>query len=604
MKHLYQIGDAPKTGLVVRNILEGGMGVIYVLQHEQQTEPSIVFKSFDSSLFMSEKTLARFQRESLIWFMLLPHPNIVNVASFEMNGGMPYLIMEYLPGGNLRERMRSGSMDLQSGLRIALQFCEGMIFLQGSGGIVHRDIKPENILFSKEDVLKISDLGLASALATAAIEEVKESAVDKASSDSMLTQAGAIMGTLPYMAPEQFDEFHTLTVSADVYAFGVVLYEMLAGQHPFDAISVREMAHAHRKLTPPPLATHQPGIPAEIEAVVMQCLAKKPQDRFASFNELSDALQTFCHKNGLQHLIPERITRSDLEAKLDSSDWSNRGYAFKQLGKLTESLASYYKGIELAKKERQANPNEPGSDTMAMLYNNLGVALGIADKTAESKAAFQDALKEKPDFSAALFHLAEHAFLEGKTEEGLAIFRKTFAADDSADFKLKYIRKCYELDRKDEFEEHFSSILNSGKLSASQLLHLGCSYDDMYMDFQVALRCFDHMIKIQPDYASAWYNKGVAHHRAENREEAVKCYKKTLELDHDHSLARCYLGIILWRSGNLKEASWQLNKFLASASDSPIRTILLSIIQLQEMGMPADMLLEKLDRPLGIKHSL
>src|SRR5260370_1325725 len=273
---------------------------------------------------MTPEGRERIQRESLIWISLLPHPNIVKALSFEFDGGLPKLMLEYIGGGSLRDLLRKNAPTLHQFLRIATEFCEGMIFLAESDGIVHRDIKPENILLSIEGGVKITDFGLASAFRGSDGRLIGGDSSIRSGRSSQENAEKSFGGTLPYMAPEQFVSFHTADRRADIYGFGVVMYEMLVGRLPFNHTSVDRMMRAHQRASPPPLGQH---IPSKLREIVMKCLAKEPSERFESFQALSGRLKDFCRQNGFDTSIAGHYSAEKLEETLDSVDWTRRVYA-------------------------------------------------------------------------------------------------------------------------------------------------------------------------------------------------------------------------------------------------------------------------------------
>ena len=189
----YQIGDQPKQGSVVKDIRYGGMGIVYILEMRFAEMPrggelKYAMKSCDAERLMGDEGMARIQQESLVWLSLAPHPNVVKALSFEIDGGLPVLMLEYADGGNLRDRLIQGPPPLPEFLRIASEFCEGMTFLAESRRIVHRDIKPENVLFMRDGRLKITDFGLAIAFGPS---------TEGRDGDKSGTRSGLIEGTIP-----------------------------------------------------------------------------------------------------------------------------------------------------------------------------------------------------------------------------------------------------------------------------------------------------------------------------------------------------------------------------------------------------------------------
>ena len=201
----------------------------------------------------------------------LDHPNIVKVFDFQVEGGTAYVAMEYVPGV-LRGEMQPGTpISPGRAVELAIQVCGAMAHAH-QHGVVHRDIKPQNILLTEDGTVKVSDFGVARALAS-----------------STRSRTGSIMGTPQYMAPEQW-ESGRLDGRLDQYALGIVLYEMLTGTLPFQGESMAALFVQHREAPVPPIPGHL-DVPRAVEDVVRRALEKSPEDRFADAEAMATALE-------------------------------------------------------------------------------------------------------------------------------------------------------------------------------------------------------------------------------------------------------------------------------------------------------------------------
>jgi serine/threonine protein kinase len=269
MMQRYQVGDEPKKGLVVTEVIPGGMGIIYVVEFTHGgASIKRAIKSCDVERALAPDFRAKFERESLLWISLPPHPRVVKAISFEFDGGLPNLSMEYMPGGNLRDRMRNRPLRLADCLRIAVEFCDGMRFLADHNKILHLDIKPENVLFDENDHVKITDFGLARAFGDHSGKERASRFLPSWAAPAR-RELHVIAGTLPYMAPEQLSGGSVLDTRTDVYAFGVMLYEMLAARRPFDALDALGYKRAIAKSSIAPLPDE---VPERLRELVLRCL--------------------------------------------------------------------------------------------------------------------------------------------------------------------------------------------------------------------------------------------------------------------------------------------------------------------------------------------
>ncbi len=192
-----------------------------------------------------------------------------------------FLVMEYIEGDTLARRLEDGALPVPLALRVAIQIADALDHAHRHG-VVHRDLKPSNIMLTR-DSAKLLDFGLAK------LRE-RDEEVQTDATRSALTDAGTILGTVPYMAPEQI-EGHDVDARTDVFSFGVVLYEMLSGRRPFEGDSRASIMAAIVAAEPPALSALQPRIPASLEQVILRCLAKDPDDRWQTARDLAAQLR-------------------------------------------------------------------------------------------------------------------------------------------------------------------------------------------------------------------------------------------------------------------------------------------------------------------------
>ncbi len=231
-------------------------------------------------LASDESFLERFRREAIA-AARLTHPNVVGTFDTGSDNGVAYIVMELVDGHTLDEVLaRHGSLRPERAVHIAAQVAAALDYAHHHG-IVHRDVKPGNILICDDDRVKVADFGIAKA-AVRPDGERPSAAVD-------LTQSGAVVGTAKYLSPEQVNG-DAVDGRADIYALGVVLYEMLCGRPPF--VGETDVAVALQHASAAPLSPRQlrPGIPRPLEGVVLRCLAKSPNDRYPNAAALQSAL--------------------------------------------------------------------------------------------------------------------------------------------------------------------------------------------------------------------------------------------------------------------------------------------------------------------------
>jgi serine/threonine protein kinase len=349
------VGDWIADRYEVFEIHRGGMGLVYIA-HDHRGGPdrcTVALKTLRPELRLDPDKAARFADECRLWIRLGRHPNIVQAFAVEMVDGRPHVVLELVTGGDLRGWIGQPRLTLPQALRFAVEFCNGMEQALRAGMECHRDIKPANLLVTHDATLKITDFGLARVRAEilADVEQPialdddvapqpilwtdprdprgperakapisgtdtesrpavdgprpdphYEETIDWAEAQREMlrlspqhqTHSGLLLGTLPYMAPEQFADPRLADHRCDIYAFGAVLFEMLAGYRPFAGPTLARFHRQHCRYDPPPLV---PAIPkryrkhaTSLEEIVRRCMRKVPDERYVSFAHIRHEL--------------------------------------------------------------------------------------------------------------------------------------------------------------------------------------------------------------------------------------------------------------------------------------------------------------------------
>ncbi len=259
---------------IEREIGRGGMATVYLAQdrkHDRQVAVKVLHPELSASLGSD-----RFLREIKV-AARLSHPHIVSLHDSGQVGELLYYVMPYIEGESLRQRLnREKQLPLDEALEIA-RHVAGALGYAHSTGVVHRDIKPENVMLHQGEAV-VTDFGIAKAVTSAAGQN--------------LTQTGSTVGTPAYMSPEQASGDADVDGRSDVYSLGCVLFEMLAGRHPFEATTAQAILVKHLTQPVPSLRAVRAGLPEGLERTVTRALAKAPGDRFATATELAQALHT------------------------------------------------------------------------------------------------------------------------------------------------------------------------------------------------------------------------------------------------------------------------------------------------------------------------
>jgi Tol biopolymer transport system component len=264
----------------------GGMGEVYSAR-DTRLGRDVAVKVLPAAFASDPDRLRRFEQEARA-AGTLAHPNILVLHDVGTHEGTPYLVTELLEGGTLRARMGGGALPPRKAIDYALQIARGLAAAHDRG-LVHRDLKPENIFVLRDGRVKILDFGLAKLTRPEAPEGAgaTRSAVPTATVD---TDPGLVMGTAGYMAPEQVRGLPA-DHRADIFAFGAVLYEMLAGQRAFQGETSAETMTAILREEPPELSRDGRPIPAALGRIVGHCLEKSPHERFQSASDIAFALE-------------------------------------------------------------------------------------------------------------------------------------------------------------------------------------------------------------------------------------------------------------------------------------------------------------------------
>jgi serine/threonine protein kinase/dienelactone hydrolase len=266
------IGQSILHYKILEKLGEGGMGVVYKAK-DTKLDRFVALKFLPSQLAASEDDKARFIQEAKA-AAALNHPNITTIHAIEESDEGTFIVMEFIDGIELKEKIKSGPITTKETVNIALQIAEGLDAAH-KNGIIHRDIKSSNIMITGNGKVKIMDFGLA-----------------KLMGQKRLTKTNTAIGTVAYMSPEQA-KGEKVDHRTDIWSFGVVLYEMLTGKLPFKGEYEQAMLYLILHENPEPITALRLDIPEKITKIVYQALEKEPENRFASMTTFLDKLKTF-----------------------------------------------------------------------------------------------------------------------------------------------------------------------------------------------------------------------------------------------------------------------------------------------------------------------
>jgi serine/threonine-protein kinase len=262
---------------IFSTIATGGMAVVYSAQ-DLMLERKVALKILKKELSGDQAFQNKFRAEARASAKLI-HPNIITTFDFGFDGDRLYIVMEFIDGTDLKSKIKDNpnGLDLQQALKFIRQAASGLAYAHKSG-YVHCDIKPQNMLVSRNDVLKITDFGIARALDTISRDE----------------RYDVVWGSPFYFSPEQASGLAP-SPATDIYSFGVIAFELLTGKLPFNSDDAAQLAEMHRTKPAPSMRSLRAEIPEKLDNLVQKCLSKQTQDRFPTGSELVTELNAIEH---------------------------------------------------------------------------------------------------------------------------------------------------------------------------------------------------------------------------------------------------------------------------------------------------------------------
>ncbi|MFA6110415.1 MAG: serine/threonine-protein kinase [Candidatus Latescibacterota bacterium] len=531
----WRIGDRIYGRWAVRQILAGGMGQVYVV-FDQELRAVLAAKTFKDALQARSGGLGRqFRREVYTWLNLDPHPNVTRAWFVERVEGKLFLFLEHVGGGSLRDWIGTPRLtqDLPEVLRLAVQFCDGMVHLRERGVEAHQDIKPSNCLLTPDRNLKISDFGLAVALDGRLAEASPGTAAAK------LNPGG---GTWAYMAPERFEPPYPADVRGDVYSFGVMLYSMLAGRLPFVARTRPDWAARHRRYAPPELSAA--NLPESLRRLVRVCLAKSPEERYEGFAQLRQALATIHHELTGE---PPRSMAAGL--KVDESDWTHRGASLALLGRHEEALTCYERALALDPR-------------LVLALSHQGVSLAALGHHADALRSFKRALRLERDHVPAWLPRGLSLTAQGRPEMGLRCHRVALYRNPrNAAAWLGQGITLAALQRRSEALASCGRAIEINPWSAAAWTQRGRVQLADGEPAAAAWTCLQALER-DPWHAPAWCTRGIALDVLGRHEEAVECLSEALVMDPRHVATWVHRGVALAALGSHQRALWMYRRAL------------------------------------------
>ncbi len=530
---------------------QGGFGIVYKVYCHETTEV-YALKTFKDDFLDDGETRKLFIREANVWIALERHPYLVQARFVDEISGRLYIAMEYIAPNEQGLNTLEGYLeyqppDLDQSLRWAIQFCHGMEYAYSKGLRCHRDIKPANIMITSEKNVKISDFGLAGVLSTSSRKRliVKQGGVGL--SNSIMDGKGC--GTPTHMPPEQFTNAATCDQRSDIYAFGVVLYQLATGgKLPFLAVPPRdnseeEQVRFSREMYQ--LHSHAPvqQMDSPLFPAIHHCLEKNKNKRYASFRELRAELEPL-----LKRQTGETVKSPEL-MQLNVLELINKGFSLNSLGYFQEAINCCDEALKI-------------NSLLALAWLNKSVGLDGLRRYAEAIKCCDKALEINPQDARPWINKGHSLNGLRRYAEAAKCFDRALEINpqDTNAWNNKG-NNLNDLGNYAEAVKCFDRALEINPQNIPAWINKGLSLDRLGY-FQEGIICYDKALEINPQDTNAWINKGFSLNKLSRYDEAIACCDKILEIDPQHADAGGTKCSILANMGHYNEAMMCCDKTL------------------------------------------
>lgn len=521
----------------VLDVRRGGFGVVYVVR-ASDTGARKVLKTYDTRLLWSDEDRARFEREALTWVRLRPHPHVAPAEHVEWIEGLPCVVTEYAEGGDLARRLAAGALPPEDALRFARHLCDGLRHGHDQLGLVHRDVKPANCLLTGDGTLRVTDFGLARAFDSADADLPGLGELPAAAQALYTTVAG----TPRYMAPEQYAPDAVLDTRADVYAYGVVLFQMVTGVLPPAGVSAK--AYVERTTR---RRTRRTPLYRLIRACTEPDRENRPPD-FAAVRELLDA--------AYRHVLGRPAPAPPETARLTAEEYVSRAVGLIHLDRFGEALEEAADGL------RAAGRDGDGDVVHAKLWQVRGMALGRLRRGEEALAAYARAVELNPREPSAWLNRGNQFLARESHEDALECYDR--ALEIRPDIGNAWGSKANALGalkRFEEAEEAASRAVGLRPRDPDILVIRALLRGKQYRHAE-ALEDLDRALAVEPRSALALANKGNTLLLLSRPAEAFDALLRAEELEPDDPSTACNLTLAAYRLERYEQAGAHCEKAL------------------------------------------
>jgi len=541
----YKKGDFIGQKYEVHKVLgRGGFGVVYLV-YSHENKDVYALKTFRDEYLKDAETRELFRKEASVWADLERHPYLVRAYFAEEVAGRLYIAMEYIAPdeeelNSLECYLARRPPNLAQSLRWSIQFCYGMEYAYSRGIRCHRDIKPANIMISMDKTVKISDFGLAGVLGSArAISGIRLGV--QQGRVGLSTMEGKGFGTPTHMPPEQFTNAKDCDERSDIYAFGIVLYQLaMGGELPFLAPlprdnSEEEMRRFWRAMHRLHSESPVPRLNSPLFPIIQHCLEKEPSKRYQTFKELRAVLEPLLKRQTGEAIKPPKTT------ELEASELSNKGTTLKNVGRVDEAIATLKRAIELDPSHANA-------------HSNLGLAYYERGWIDQAMAEFKRAIELNPSHVYAHSNLGVAYYSKGWMDQAITEFKRAIELDPShanahSNLGNAYARKGW----MDQAITEFKRAIELNPSHADPHFNLGNAYKRKgWMD--QAITEFKRAIELDPNDADFYYNLGLAYYDKGWMDQAITEFKRAIELDPSYANVHYDLGVAYYSKGWMDQA--------------------------------------------------
>jgi serine/threonine protein kinase/ATP/maltotriose-dependent transcriptional regulator MalT len=497
------------------------MGEVY-LAEDTKLRRKVAIKRLPQRSMMDDSARKRLLREARA-AATLDHPNICAIYEIGQDDNTSFIVMQYVEGETLSERIKRESLGVGVLLDIGIQVADAL-FMAHSHNIIHRDIKPQNVMITRLGQVKVLDFGLAKS-----VRREQQSDSD-AETQSVITEEGAVIGTVAYMSPEQA-RGEPLDHRSDLFSFGALLYECATGRLPFRGSNAYEVCAQVIHINPEPPSKFNPSVPRELDSIILKALAKDIDARFQSADEIIADLKRV--RDSVQSLeeVPTKTLPPEPNppAVKPHSSFSRALRRPVPIAAVVIGVLTVLAGLWVISLLQSGSPYQPSPE--ANRWYDVGTNALREGAYFQASKALESAVQVDEKFALAHARLAE-AYTE-----------------------LDYADKA-----KDELLRVSSLVPDRSKLPPLDALYLKAITDTVSRNFEGAIESYSDITRRQENEAYAYVDLGRAYEKGGEIEKAVENYQKATELDSLYAAAFLRLGIVRGRKEGLSSAEAAFTK--------------------------------------------